>query len=236
VKNKTLIIIIIFIGIIAMGVLCFLGIIWPNDLFASKYKIQGVDVSNHQGKINWNELSKNKKIKFVYIKATEGQDFKDKFFESNWNSASVAGLYKGAYHYFRVKSSGISQAKNFINMVPIENNTLPPVIDIEENGISKKKFRKELKEYITLIENEYNQKPVLYIVYNLYDEYIKGGFKEYNIWIRDVMKPPKLSDNRKWIFWQFCNRGYLNGCNTYVDLNVFDGNINDLKSLLKTEN
>ena len=33
---------------------------------------QGIDVSNHQGLIDWSLVSKDENIKFVYIKATEG--------------------------------------------------------------------------------------------------------------------------------------------------------------------
>jgi lysozyme len=40
--------------------------------------VQGLDVSHHQGEIRWGEVPKS--FSFVYIKATEGGDFKDKKF------------------------------------------------------------------------------------------------------------------------------------------------------------
>lgn len=212
--------------------LVYTGYIWPNNFFANRYSVHGIDVSNHQGEIDWNKVAQNEKIKFVYIKSTEGKDYIDKYFKTNWKEASQVGLIKGAYHYFKITSSGIDQAKNFIELVPKEKGCLPPVIDIEENGLGKEEFKKELVDCLGLLEKTYGQKPVLYVVYPLYEEYIKGDFQQYNIWIRDIVKPPKFSDGREWRFWQYSERGRLKGINTYVDLNVFIISIGDLKSLL----
>ncbi len=229
--KKTILICTILIVII-LAALCYFGVLWPNDFFANSYSVQGVDVSNHQKEINWNQVAQNKKIKFAFIKATEGKNYKDKYFQTNWNGASEAKLYKGAYHYFTTTSSGKEQANNFIKLVPAEKGCLPPVIDIEENGLNKENFKKELSDFIKLIEVKYSQKPILYVVYSLYDEYIKGDFEQYPIWIRDVIKPPKLSDSRGWLFWQFSERARIAGVNTFVDMNVFNGDIEELKGLL----
>jgi lysozyme len=228
--------IVVSVGIlISVGVILFLvytGYIWPNSFFANRYSIHGIDVSNHQKDIDWKQVNRNPKIRFAFIKATEGKDYKDKYFQENWNNASEAGLYKGAYHYFKTTSSGKEQAENFIELVPVEKECLPPVVDIEESGLDKETFRKQLNDFIGLLEERYQQKPILYVVYPLYNEYIKGEFEQYPIWIRDILKPPRLSDDREWMFWQYCNRGRIKGIQSYVDLNVFSGDINKLKSLL----
>lgn len=218
--------------VIFLLILCYKGYIWPNAIFAARYSVHGIDISHYQGDISWERIAKNKKIKFVYIKATEGNDYEDNRFEANWVEASKIGIYKGAYHYFTTKSSGIKQAENFIETVPVESGCLPPVIDIEEDGVEKDVFKKNLIDYINMIEEKYQQKPVLYVVYPLYEEYIKGDFDEYPIWIRDIVKPPKLSEGRQWSFWQYSNRGRISGENVYYDLNVFYGSIIELKKLL----
>jgi len=229
--KKVVVICVLSIITIIVAVFCYLGIIWPNNIFANKYSVQGIDVSNHQKDIDWNLVAQNEKIKFVFIKATEGNDYQDKYFKSNWDSATQVGLYKGAYHYFTTESSGKEQANNFIASVPVEKGCLPPVIDIEESGLDKEKFKKELSDFISEIEETYKQKPILYVVYPLYEEYIQGDFEECPIWIRDVIKPAKL-DDREWILWQYCNRGRVDGINSYADLNVFYGDEDKLKSLL----
>jgi len=89
--------------LILVGILLFLGYtgyIWPNSIFTTKYSVHGIDVSHYQRDIDWKQIARNPKIKFVFIKATEGKDFKDKYFQENWKNASESGLYKGAYHYF----------------------------------------------------------------------------------------------------------------------------------------
>jgi hypothetical protein len=59
----------------------------------------GVDVSAHQGSIDWGRVSHDG-ITFAYMKATEGGDFVDERFEETWNGAAAAGLDRGAYHFF----------------------------------------------------------------------------------------------------------------------------------------
>ena len=44
----------------------FSGYFYHNDIFAKLYKIQGIDISHHQEKINWKKVSK--KYKFVIMK------------------------------------------------------------------------------------------------------------------------------------------------------------------------
>lgn len=231
-KKYTVIIASLITTALCFLLLMYFGVLWPNSFFACRYSVQGIDVSHYQEDIYWKQVSQSNGIKFVFIKATEGRTYRDKYFLTNWNEASQAGLYKGAYHYFKITSSGKEQAENFMGLVPYETGCLPPVVDIEEGGLSKAAFRKELVDYLTLVEEKYHQKPIFYVVYPLYNEYIKGEFEQYPIWIRDIIKPPKLSDNRDWLFWQYSNRGRLKGVNTYVDLDVFKGTMDDLKSLL----
>src|SRR5262245_15828853 len=66
--------------------------------WAARY-IQGVDVSWHQGAIDWRTLAADD-VAFAYIKATEGGDHVDERFAFNWREAGAAGLYRGAYHFF----------------------------------------------------------------------------------------------------------------------------------------
>lgn len=228
---------ILLLLILILPILIYNGYIWPNKIFANQYAIHGIDISHHQKEINWEDI-KNHNFKFVFMKATEGIDFKDRLFNKNWVKAKEVGLIRGAYHFFTFKGNGIKQAENFIGTVPVEENTLPPVIDLEFDGNSKsvpskEKIVKELKDFIDIVEKAYNQKPILYLTYDSYDQFIKGDFLEYKIWIRDVFLFPRVGDDREWIFWQYSNRGRVNGINTYVDLNVFYGDINEFEKLLQ---
>ena len=214
-------------------ILDYKGIIWHNDPFAAFYSVKGLDVSNHQGTIDWKKVANTDKYKFVYIKATEGHDYYDDYFVNNWHEARENKLLVGAYHFFSVRSSGKTQAKYFISHVPNVDDSLPPVLDIEID-ISKdpEKIRKEIKDFNDMLENHYGKKPILYITYDTYNAYVKGHFNDYDIWIRDVLKPPYLSD-RNWLMWQYSNRGHVDGIQGYVDVNVFKGDVQKLKELTK---
>ena len=80
---------------------------------------------------------------------------------------------------------------------------------------------------IEMLEKHYGKKVILYATQEAYHLYIKDAYPKCDIWIRSVLTKPSLSDERKWTFWQYTNRGRLNGYNgkeKYIDLNVFYGN------------
>ena len=57
----------------------------------TQYKVHGIDVSHHQGRINWEMVNKMKdkdlSLDFAFIKATEGLSHKDRRFKYNWKNA-----------------------------------------------------------------------------------------------------------------------------------------------------
>ncbi len=216
-----------------------LGIIKLNNPSESKYPVRGVDVSSYQGDINWDVLT-DQGINFAFIKATEGSAYKDAKFDENWKNAQQTDLYIGAYHFFSYDSSGKTQAENFISTVTPADNMLPPVIDIEYYGEYNKSPKKseevqsELSELLNLLEDHYKAKPIIYATIKSYNMYISGNFSDYPIWIRNVFTSPKLSDGNDWLFWQYTDRGRLNGYNgdeKFIDLNVFNGSADELKNL-----
>lgn len=222
-----------FFIMIILGAMDFYGIIWHNEIFAQTYSVKGLDVSHYQNTVDWDKVSK--KFKFVFIKATEGKDYVDPAFLNNWSAAKENGFLVGAYHFFVTSSSGEKQANNFIKTVPTEENSLPPVIDIEiSKDKDKLKVRENLTIMIDMLTKNYGSTPILYVTYDTYNAFIKGYYDQCNIWIRDIIKPPKLSDAREWTFWQYSNRGRIKGFDTYVDINVFHGTEQQLLKL--TEN
>jgi lysozyme len=64
----------------------FLGYVRFNYPAREQFPVRGVDVSHHQGDIDW-QLLKSERVVFAYIKATEGGDFKDPRFRINWEGA-----------------------------------------------------------------------------------------------------------------------------------------------------
>lgn len=227
--KKVLIIAVTLFSLIALvAVLFYFGFLQFNNPSFSEYPVQGIDISNHQGEIDWAKLDK-KRVQFVFMKSTEGGDFKDKAFAHNLKNARNLSIPVGAYHFFTFCKSGEEQAQNYIEAVPKDYELmLPPVIDVEYGGNcklvrSREEVIADLKTMIDILEKEYGKKAIIYVTRQSYDDFIVGRFPNNPLWFRGIYCAPEVSDNRPWTFWQYTNRGRLNGINTLIDMNVFSG-------------
>ena len=201
------------------------------------YPVQGIDVSHYQSRINWDTVA-NQNIQFAFVKATEGATFNDSIFCHNWDEIRRVGLKRGAYHFFRPTIPATIQANNFIRAVNMEYGDLPPVLDVEVmEGVSKKALLSSLKEWIRLIEFEYQIRPIIYTNVRFYNKYLAGHFPDYPLWIaRYNNRHPRLADGKDWHFWQYGNRGQLKGIYGDVDFNVFYGHLLQLEALCLAPN
>lgn len=203
----------------------------PATLF---YEVSGIDVSHHQGPINWQMLSEDK-VSFAFMKATEGDDFVDKRFEENWRGAKNAKITRGAYHFFTRCSSPEAQAENFIRTVPNEEDSLPHVIDTEHMGPCKSTKPTEdmasaIKTFLDITQGHYGKRPIIYTTREFHDAFLQDKLENERFWIRSLFLPPNFR-KKSWIFWQHHNGGKRKGITTPVDLNVFRGTTEEFHSL-----
>ena len=203
--------------------------------FMKEYPVHGVDVSAYQGDINWNTLYKQG-VSFAFIKATEGSSYTDGNFQNNWNHIYRTPIKRGAYHFTSFETPGKSQAQNFISQVPKDSEMLPPVIDIEyygefnENPPTKSKVISILIPLIETLESHYGTEPIIYTNKHFYTTYLKKTFKN-PVWISDLDGNKLLPDNNEWDFLQYTFEGKLDGyegSEQYIDLNVFNGTLEEL--------
>jgi lysozyme len=225
-------IVLVFITIIfILGILLFNKKIWlvyPNK---NIYAVDGLDISHHQGMIDWEKV--DKKYQFVFVKATEGDTFIDNQFYENAKNIKKTNRILGAYHFFHFDYSGVEQANNFIDTVG-NIIDLPPVIDFEFTG-NPNKFDKinitnELKKCIDKLEEYYKHKIIIYTTQDAYRYIIKDNFGN-PLWYRSIVLPVN-KNIKNIIFWQYHNSAIIQGVNTKVDLNVFKGDIIELKKLI----
>lgn len=233
-KKILLLLAVLAVGALAAVVLNSLvwrGIVLLNNPSKQTYPVRGVDVSHYQGEIDWEILS-SQNVDFAFIKATEGSTFTDGCFPYNFSRARACDIAVGAYHFFSFDSPGESQADHFIRTVIPFAGMLPPVIDLEFYGAhagnppDSTAVRAELDAMLSALEAHYGLKPILYATEESYECYLVGAYEEYDIWIRNVIAKPHLSDNRAWTFWQYTNRGRLDGYDgeeQFIDINVFCG-------------
>ena len=213
----------------------------PNgiNIDKTKYPITGIDVSRHSGIIDWKQIS-DQNISFVYIKATEGEDYLDPNYIHNVTSAHNSKLLVGEYHFFRFNKPGKTQAINFLTHTKNFKGKLAPVLDIEEwgnmpNTKSEAEIRKEIASFLLVVEKSCGSKMIIYTNVNTYNRYIKRNFLDNPIWICSFNKNRILPDNRKWLFWQHAHNGKLAGIKGFVDLNTFNGDEQTWKKYIDTE-
>lgn len=201
------------------------------------YSVYGIDISHHQGKIDWEKLErenpKENPIRFVYMKACEGKDHKDTQFDTNWKMAKEHGFTRGAYHYFSPYSTGLEQATMFIKTVKIEKGDLAPVIDVEEKPKDRALFMQELKIFIAELEQHYGIKPIIYSGKKYKERYLNDKyFDRFPTWIAHYYVDT-LEVNQRWTLWQCSDRGRLPGISRNVDINIFNGTPNNLENFKK---
>ena len=198
------------------------------------FEVHGIDVSHYQAKINWDTIV-DQDIRFAFVKATEGATHVDTLYCHNWSEMQRVGLKRGAYHFFRPKTSPVAQAQNFIEQVEMNDGDLPPVLDIEvRDDVSRRRLVDAVRTWLIIVETRYDVKPILYTNIKFYNRYLAGHFNEYPVWIaRYNTREPELSCGREWDFWQYGNKGLLEGIDGYVDFNVFKGSLLELENFCK---
>ncbi|MBK7121901.1 MAG: glycoside hydrolase family 25 protein [Chitinophagaceae bacterium] len=201
------------------------------------YPIHGIDVSRYQHNIDWKAVKamedKNIKIGFAFIKATEGLGRVDIGFRKNWFNAKKALMPRGAYHFFISSKSGKAQAENFIETVKLDKGDLPPVLDIEStNGASITDIQQRAKDWLLVIEKHYKVKPIIYTNIDFYSNFLDGHFDDYPLWVAHYYVKDKPRIERNWIMWQHNEKGRVNGIDSFVDFNVFNGDSAAFKKLL----
>ena len=202
------------------------------------YEIHGIDISHHQGKINWQDLKDHGMIdefpvRFVMIKATEGATRIDPNFEDNFYQAREYGFTRGAYHFYSVHSAAQPQAAFFIRKVKLENGDLPPVLDVEHKPKNQtdEEFKQSVLQWLDIVEKHYGVKPIIYTYYKFKTRYLSDPvFDDYPYWIAHYYVD-SVEYQGKWKFWQHTDVGRLPGIKGNVDFNIYNGSMYDLRKM-----
>lgn len=187
--------------------------------------VHGIDLSHYQGEVFWETVGGNTKVAYVYLKATEGGDRIDPTYERNIQLAQKNGLKVGSYHYYRPKTEQAKQLENFRTQCLPEEQDLLPMIDIETTqGLSTDEFCDSLFKFLDMVEQAYQQKPLLYTFRNFYNRHLVGMIDDYQLMVAMyTADEPVLADERDITMWQYTGKGRIVGINGYVDKSRFMG-------------
>ncbi|MBO0805339.1 MAG: hypothetical protein J2P25_19955, partial [Nocardiopsaceae bacterium] len=134
-------------------------------------RLPGIDVSSHQGTINWGSVAPH--VDFVYAKATEGTYYTNPDFGNQYNGSHDHGLVRGAYHFaIPNNSSGAAQADFFVKHGggwSAASKTLPGALDIEYNpygkecyGLSRPAMTSWIRDFVDEYAFDTGVFPVIY--------------------------------------------------------------------------
>jgi lysozyme len=201
--------------------------------------VLGLDVSHYQGTVDWASVARQG-YRFAFLKATEGTSWIDPEFSTNWNGAQAAGLLRGAYHYYEPGSDPGEQAELFLNTVwphggqpLLAPGDLPPVLDIETTGSqSAEEVVQGIETWLSRVQQGTLRTPILYTGREFWDSLGTQQFGAFPLWIAEygVAAPSPLPAGwQQWRFWQYSETGSVEGIEGDVDLDVFQGNLQDLQ-------
>ena len=218
------------------------GTHFPPDMpQPTDFEVHGIDVSKYQGLIDWGQVRQSG-VRFAWIKATEGGDNADSQFQRNWAEARAAGIPRGAYHFVYWCRPWQEEMRWFEQNVPVENDALPPVLDVEATPTSKTCKRTlyrdevlaQMRQMLEEMERHFGKRPVIYSTVDFYAGILAGGgLSDYPIWVRSTKYSPSVKyGDRRWHFWQYQSDGRIPGINAKVDRNAFFGSAKQWQAFL----
>ena len=191
---------------------------------------EGIDVSSWQGYIDYNQV-KNDGIEIVYIKASQGQNYKDPYFEINYENAKLNGLKVGVYHYLTARSitEAEREAEFFSSIISEKQIDCKLAIDFEDFGeLSKENINDITRAFAEKVE-ELTEKDVI-IYSDLYNA--KNTFtlaEEYPLWVAFYGNYKEMELTQlAWENWQgqqYSDIGKIGGISDYVDRDLFTSDI-----------
>lgn len=196
-----------------------------SNASAQNTQYRGIDVSAWQGEINFNRV-KDAGIEAVYIRAGEGVNITDRYFERNYENAKAAGLKYGFYHYVtaRTVSEAEEQADFFAALIRSKPYDMKAAMDFENlSGLTADEAVAIAKAYLERLEQRSGHTPAVYS--DAYDARTvwRSNLTKYPLWVADygVREPGSIGGWSSWSGFQYSDKGAVSGISGHVDLDYF---------------
>lgn len=181
----------------------------------------GIDVSRHQGVIDWNKV-KQSGVDFAMIRAGYGkyESQKDPKFDENYQNARKAGIKVGAYYYSYAKSveDAKKEAEVFLKIIKGKQFEMPVAFDVEEKSQSDK-GKAFVSDVIRAFCERVERAGYFVSVYaNKYwlEHYIDDDCKrKYDIWLAHWAA--QTDYNGRYGMWQNSSKGRIQGISGNCD-------------------
>lgn len=207
----------------------------PPNVMTPPSSIEGVDVSNWQGAVDWGAVAAAG-YRFALMKASEDPDFVDPWLGRNWVGAKAAGLVRGVYHFAQPErvtaEASMAHFATTINGVGGLDDGDLVALDIESGTGDLLPW---VTSWLELAEQTFGRVPLLYsghwfaALHNL-ETPVLG---KYPLWWASYQSeiPPTPTGWDKITVWQYSSNGRVPGINGDADLNRFQGTLDELQAL-----
>lgn len=191
--------------------------------------MNGIDVSEWQGEINWEEV-KNSGIEVAYIRASEGRNYVDPYALDNYNGAKANGIKAGFYHYLTAidTEEALDEAEFFVSTIKGLNVDCRLAMDFEYfDGLSKEEINQISRTFLEEVERLSGKEVIIYSdAYNAAYTFSAELASKYPVWVADygVSEP----GNGNWSVWegfQYTDKGIIAGIDGYVDRDYFTNSV-----------
>lgn len=190
--------------------------------------MNGIDISAYQKDIEFNRIPD--KVKYVYIKATEGMDYIDPALNTLYEKAKNSNKLFGFYHFMSELTDPIRQAEDFYDAIKNKSYTLIPVLDIESNN--KKRSKKEVTDRVLQFLKKFKELSnidcIVYTYTSFANSYLDNRLSSYKCWIADYNNSNTVNPNNVWsdfVGHQYSGSGRIEGYNGQIDLNNFTSSV-----------
>ncbi len=199
--------------------------------------VDGVDVSYHQGPIDWPLVAAAGK-RFAFVRASAGTLTADTAYWANSSGARAAGLHLGSYHFAnpdRTFNDAGNEAAWFLRNAAIASGDLLPVLDLETaNGLDPLSLTTWAHTWLSQVTAATGVRPIIYTNPKFWathmantDWFARNGYSV--LWIAHwtAASQPAVPaggwGGNGWSFWQHSSTGIVPGISGPVDLDRFNG-------------
>ena len=188
----------------------------------------GIDVSQHQEKIDWDKVKKMG-VDFAILRlgwiGNKDNHKLDTYFERNYSECKRLNIPVGVYVY--CYSNSVENIKKGADWTVKKLNgkilELPVFIDMEDSSIisaGKKELSKMCIEYNTIIQNA-GFKAGIYANKHWFDTYLEKDLRtKYTCWIAHYTSSSSVNYEDTFAIWQYSSAGKVGGISGNADLDI----------------
>jgi lysozyme len=198
--------------------------------------VPGVDVSQFQGQIDWVQV-REAGFLFGFARCSSGLT-EDSQFAANYEGMRKAKMIRGAYQYFRPSLDPVAQANLILDrMGKLMPDDLPPVLDVEStDGLTAAAIGDAVRAWVSTVVERTGSAPIIYTSARFWGFLGLTSNFDALLWVAQwnvALPHPLPAGWTDWSFWQDTDSGSVPGIAGAVDLNWWNGTLQDLRALTR---